>query len=153
MSHYTTVWRTVDLLKHYLSMVQSVLNLLSGQNQRPQLCVLLYHRIISGPVFDRSAISVTQAGWRAASLSSCRPPLLLWHLLGWALPASPPGRFVVLRHRQCRSPLGSLMHLKFKKINTWSLTIQYIMCNKLSNIRSVSSLSSRWQLMSHILTI
>lgn len=129
----------------------SVWNIICQWFNQPSTCcqlksvgLYLYHCIVRGPVFDRSAFSAKQAGWRLASLSSCRHPLLLWHLLGWAPPTSPSGRYVVLRHHQCRSPLESLMHLKFKN---WplSLTIQYLICNKLCDMSSICNWSNYWR--------
>lgn len=49
------------------------------------------------------------------SPSSCRHPLPLWRLSGWALPTSRPERSEVRRRHLYRSPPGSLKHLKSKK--------------------------------------
>lgn len=115
-------------------MLVALLELFTGQTVWNIICFNVFlclqsavssNCFVSGPVFDRSAVRATQAGWLLASLSSCRHPLPLWHLLGWVPPTSPSERFVVLRHHQCHSPLGSLMHLKFKK-QSQSLPFQYI---------------------------
>lgn len=127
MSHYTTVWWNWRF---------SVLNITCRWfNRSSALCVTvpLYHQ--PNCIWQISCQS--QSGWWQASLSSCRLHLLLWHLLGWAPPASPPGRSAVLRHHRCRSPLGSLTHLKTKNQNL--LTMQHIIYNKLCDIRSIGN--------------
>lgn len=103
MSLYTTAWR--DFL--------SVLNIIYWWlNESSAACVT-----VSSPelyLTDQPSLPGSQAGPRL-SRSSCRLPLPLWHRSGWAPPASPPRRCVVLRHHRCRSPRGSSKRLKTQK--------------------------------------
>lgn len=122
MNYYTTVRET-----GFFSSISGLISPQSAVRSTSGVCNCITVSSVD-LCFDRSAVSATQAGWWLVSLSSCRHPLLLWHLIGWAPPASPSGRCVVLHHHQCRSPLGSLTHLKFK-INLFSLSFQCIIYN------------------------